>query len=49
MADLSKPRILLVDDDADLLAGMVRSLRCEHFELATATSGAEALVLLQNH
>ena len=48
MAELSRPRILLVDDDTDLLAGMVRSLRSEHFELATATSGAEALDLLRN-
>lgn len=47
MAELTKPRILLVDDDADLLAGMARGLRSEHFELATATSGAEALDLLQ--
>ena len=48
MAELSRPQILLVDDDADLLSGMVRSLRSEHFELATATSGAEALELLQD-
>ena len=48
MADPSRPRVLLVDDDADLLAGMARGLRSEHFELATATSGAQALELLQN-
>jgi response regulator RpfG family c-di-GMP phosphodiesterase len=48
MADLSKPRVLLVDDEPDLLAGMVRSLRSDHFELATANSGAEALELLRN-
>lgn len=48
MAELSRPRILLVDDDTDLLAGMARSLRSEHFELAIATSGAEALDLLRN-
>lgn len=43
-----RPRILLVDDDADLLAGMARGLRSDHFELATSTSGAEALEVLQN-
>ncbi len=48
MAELLRPRVLLVDDEPGLLAGMVRSLRSEHFELATANSGAEALELLRN-
>jgi response regulator RpfG family c-di-GMP phosphodiesterase len=48
MAELLKPRVLLVDDEPDLLAGMVRNLRSEHFELVTANSGAEALELLHN-
>jgi response regulator RpfG family c-di-GMP phosphodiesterase len=48
MADSSKPRVLLVDDEPDLLAGMVRTLRSEHFELATAGDPAEALEMLRN-
>jgi response regulator RpfG family c-di-GMP phosphodiesterase len=48
MPGLAKARILLVDDEPDLSAGMVRSLRSEHFELASAISGAEALDLLRN-
>src|ERR1022692_2492595 len=48
MAGLARPRILLVDDEPDLLAGLVRSLRSDLFELAGATSGAEALDLLRN-
>ena len=43
MADLSKPRVLLVDDEPDLLDGMVRSLRSEHFELATAGGPVAAM------
>ncbi len=48
MAELPKPRVLLVDDEPDLLAGMVRSLRSEHFELATAPGPEEALEMLRN-
>ena len=48
MAELSKPRVLLVDDEPDLLAGMVRSLRSEHFELATAPGPEEALEMLRS-
>src|ERR1035441_7016488 len=48
MAELSKPRVLLVDDEPDLLDGMVRNLRSEHFELATAGGPAEALEMVRN-
>jgi response regulator RpfG family c-di-GMP phosphodiesterase len=48
MAGLARPRILLVDDEPDLLAGMLRSLRSDLFELCGATSGLEALDLLRN-
>lgn len=48
MPELLKPRVLLVDDEPDLLAGMVRNLRSEHFDLVTANCGAEALELLRN-
>jgi response regulator RpfG family c-di-GMP phosphodiesterase len=48
MAETSKPRVLMVDDEPDLLAGMVRSLRSDRFELTTAGGGAEALDLLRN-
>ena len=48
MAEPLKPRVLLVDDEPDLLAAMVRSLRSEHFELATAGGPTEALELLRN-
>jgi response regulator RpfG family c-di-GMP phosphodiesterase len=48
MPELPKPRILMVDDEPDLLAGMVRALRFEPFDLVTATDGVAALDLLQN-
>ena len=41
-----KPRILLVDDDPLLLAGLKRQLR-RHFRIETAPGGAEALALVQ--
>ena len=41
-----KPRILLVDDDPLLLAGLKRQLR-RHFRIETAPGGAEALELVQ--
>ena len=49
MPEPARPRVLFVDDEPDLLAGLVRTLRSEHFVLVTATSGAAALDLLQNH
>ena len=49
MPEPARPRVLFVDDEPDLLAGLVRTLRSEHFVLVTATSGAAALDLLQDH
>jgi len=43
----SKPRILFVDDEPDLLAALVRNLRSEHFAVATACSAAAALETLE--
>jgi response regulator RpfG family c-di-GMP phosphodiesterase len=43
----AKPRILFVDDEPDLLAGMERSLRSEHFGVTTAPSGALALAAMR--
>ena len=43
-----KPRVLFVDDEPDLLAAIVRNLRSEHFEIATAPGGAVALDMLRN-
>lgn len=47
MENGSKPRVLFVDDEPDLLSAVVRSLRSEHFEVATASSGAGALEMLR--
>src|SRR5690348_16849395 len=47
MSGPSKPRVLFVDDEPDLLAAIVRNLRSEHFEVATASSGAGALEMLR--
>jgi response regulator RpfG family c-di-GMP phosphodiesterase len=47
MQEISKARVLFVDDEPDLLAAIVRSLRSEHFEITTAASGAEALDMLR--
>ena len=41
-----KPRILLVDDDPLLLAGLKRQLR-RHFHIQTATGGQEALHMVE--
>ena len=49
MPEPGRPRVLIVDDEPDLLAGLVRALRSEHFVLITAGSGADALDLLENH
>jgi two-component system response regulator PrrA len=37
------PRVLVVDDDPDVLASLERGLRLSGFEVATAVDGAEAL------
>ena len=39
--------VLFVDDDANLLAGVLRSLRSEPYRCMTATSGEQALALLK--
>lgn len=43
------PTILVVDDDAGLLILMEDALRAENWNVATATSGAEALAWLRRH
>lgn len=42
----SKPRILFVDDEPDLLAAIARNLRSEHFKVATAPSAVAALEMM---
>src|SRR2546423_8009546 len=39
----ASPRVLVVDDDPDVLASVERGLRLSGFDVATATDGAEAL------
>src|SRR5690625_1440121 len=39
----ASPRVLVVDDDSDVLASLERGLRLSGFEVATAADGAEAL------
>jgi CheY-like chemotaxis protein len=41
------PAVLLVDDEANILSALRRTLRREGYELLTAGSAAEALALLQ--
>jgi response regulator RpfG family c-di-GMP phosphodiesterase len=43
----SKPRVLFVDDEPDLLAAIARNLRSEHFEVTTALSAAAALETME--
>ena len=43
---MSKPYILAVDDDADVLGTLSRTLSREGFEVGCATSGLEALEML---
>lgn len=43
----SKRRVLLVDDEEKIIAALRRLLRREGYELVTATSGAEALTILE--
>ena len=45
---MKTPRILIVDDDIDLLAALARSLKDElACEIATSTGGDEALSLME--
>lgn len=46
---MTKPYILAVDDDPDVLGTLSRALKREGFEVARATSGLEALRLLAAH
>ncbi len=39
----TSPRVLVVDDDPDVLASLERGLRLSGFEVSTAVDGAEAL------
>ncbi|MHB8901992.1 MAG: response regulator, partial [Thermoguttaceae bacterium] len=41
--------VLLVDDDQNILHGLVRALRHQPYQLYTATSGEEALMVLKGH
>ena len=41
--DNGKRRVLVVDDDPDVLASLERGLRLSGFEVSTAVDGAEAL------
>ena len=43
MDSAASPRVLVVDDDPDVLASLERGLRLSGFEVATAVDGAEAL------
>jgi response regulator RpfG family c-di-GMP phosphodiesterase len=43
-----KPIVLLIDDDENLLSGLVRSLRNEPYQLLTAKSGNEAMLILNS-
>jgi response regulator RpfG family c-di-GMP phosphodiesterase len=49
MMDPPKPRVLLVDDELELLAGLVRSLRSEHYEISTASTGSLAIDMLRTN
>ena len=48
MTEVPRPRVLLVDDEPELLAGLTRSLRSEHYEIATASGGPLAIEMLRN-
>ncbi|MFE3702689.1 DNA-binding response regulator, partial [Nocardia tengchongensis] len=43
---MTGPRILIVDDDARVLASVARGLRMSGFEVETAADGATALRLI---
>jgi len=47
MTESSRPSVLLVDDEPDLLAGLSRSLRSDRFAISTAPGGATALAMLR--
>jgi len=43
-----KPIVLLIDDDENVLFGLQRALRKEPYQLLTARSGDEAMMILKN-
>jgi len=49
MTPATKPIVLLVDDDGNLLHGLVRALRRQPFQLYTARSGEEAVAAIKAH
>jgi len=44
---MQKPKILVVDDDPDLVRAMRLRLRANHYEIATATDGYAAIATAQ--
>ena len=48
MMEMLDHKVLLVDDDQNLLSGLRRSLRKEPYSILTAGSGTEALNVLRN-
>ena len=44
-----KPIVLLIDDDENVLFGLQRALRKEPYQLLTARSGDEAMMILKTH
>ena len=44
-----KPIVLLIDDDENVLNGLSRALRKEPYQLLTASSGDEAMMILKDH
>ncbi|MHC8337811.1 HD domain-containing phosphohydrolase [Pseudomonas sp. HLT2-19-2] len=44
-----KPKVLLVDDEESILSSLRRLLRSQPYELLLATSGAQALEIMEQH
>ena len=44
-----KHAVLLIDDDPSILHGLARALHHQPYELLTATSGTEAMLVLKSH
>jgi two-component system, probable response regulator PhcQ len=44
-----KPIVLLIDDDENVLCGLVRSLHTKPYQVLTAKSGDDAMLILKNH
>jgi two-component system, probable response regulator PhcQ len=43
------PNVLLIDDDGNILRGLMRALRNQPYQLLTAKSGEEAVSILKGH